>query len=431
MKWIPTSSVGRLRAGVVAFAFLMALFKLWIAKHTYGSFDVLAWEAFARTVHEYGPVGIYGQHSTMEIFGQIRYPLYNHPPMSGWMLFVMNWLADRGIGLPFLIRVPATLADIVSAWLLFELVRRVRTPKVAAAAATFMTLSPVLITVSGFHGNTDPVFVMFTLLTVYLVLGRRPLLAGLSIGLALSVKLVPIVVLPLLIVTLYRQGWKQLLRFALGGSVIFTLLWVPVLVSHPRPFIADVLGYRGVSEHLYGIPQFMAWLELPKGLINLYAGPGSNVVLVVCAALGAWIVWRRPDAIISATGVTLCAFLLLSPAFGVQYMAWAVAAAFLIGLWPGALYSFIAGVFLVQIYSTWSEAKPGHWWYAIPVYWRPREFALMTLAWLALGLATFLGLRAEFGDLVGSKYKNLRARWLRQDPAEPLDPAPIPDRVSV
>ena len=51
-----------------------------------------------------------------------------------------------------------------------------------------MAVSPVLFVISGFHGNTDPVFVMFALLSVYLLSDRRaPALAGLSIAIALSV----------------------------------------------------------------------------------------------------------------------------------------------------------------------------------------------------------------------------------------------------
>ena len=129
------------------------------------------WGAFAQGVRRFGPVGIYGH--------DFRVPVYNHGPLAGWMLEAINWLLDRGItSFQFLIRVPACLADFVTALLVFELVRVVRPAREAAIAAVLVVCSPVLFVISGFHGNTDPVFVMFALLSVYLLIVRGWALAA-------------------------------------------------------------------------------------------------------------------------------------------------------------------------------------------------------------------------------------------------------------
>ena len=151
------------------------------------------WGVFAQGVRDFGPVGIYGHHFEVS--------LYNHGPLAGWFLLAINWLLDHHVtSFPFLIRLPACLADFVTALLVFELVRLVRSPRDAAVAAVLVAWSPVLFVISGFHGNTDPVFVMFALLSVYLLVVRGwALAAGVAFGIAVSIKLVPVVLAPLLL----------------------------------------------------------------------------------------------------------------------------------------------------------------------------------------------------------------------------------------
>ncbi len=189
-------------------------------------------------MRRFGPVGIYGH--------RFRAPVYNHGPLAGWMLGAINWLLDRGIAsFEFLIRVPACLADFVTALLLFELVRVVRPVKEAAIAAVLVGCSPLLFVISGFHGNTDPVFVMFALLSTYLLVVRGwALAAGAAFGIAVSIKLVPAVLAPVLLVVLVRLGWRRLAAFVGGGTIVFWLLWVPVIVTRWDAF-------RGAGPRLH------------------------------------------------------------------------------------------------------------------------------------------------------------------------------------
>ena len=211
---LPTADhdVRRLRLVVVALAGTATLLKLGIAANTFGTDDVHYWTEFAQGVRSFGPVGVYG-HS---FFAQ-----YNHPPLAGWMLWVLNGLAGHDVAsFTFLIRAPASIADLFTGLLVFELVRARRSARIAAASAVLVTWSPVLFVISGFHGNTDPVFVMLTLLSLYLLVDRRrPFASGVSLALALSVKLVPVVVGPVFLLVLLRQGGHRLVVFARGFAV--------------------------------------------------------------------------------------------------------------------------------------------------------------------------------------------------------------------
>jgi Gpi18-like mannosyltransferase len=289
--------MGRLRLVVIFSAAIATMLKLQIAARTFGANDVGIWGVFAQGVRDFGPVGIYGHHFEVS--------LYNHGPLAGWFLLAINWLLDHHVtSFPFLIRLPACLADFVTALLVFELVRLVRSPRDAAVAAVLVVWSPVLFVISGFHGNTDPVFVMFALLSVYLLVVRGwALAAGVAFGIAVSIKLVPVVLAPLLVVVLVRLGWRRFGAFVGGGAIVFLLLWLPVVVSRWQAFRAQVLEYNGSAIRQWGLPQFLTWADLP-GVASWLAGPGRFGILLVSGLTAATVVWRRPEALVPAVGLS-------------------------------------------------------------------------------------------------------------------------------
>jgi 4-amino-4-deoxy-L-arabinose transferase-like glycosyltransferase len=379
-------SVGRLRQAVFVSAFVATALKLEIAAHTFGTNDVHYWMHFARAVRHFGPVGIYGHHLT---------PVYNHGPLAGWMLVAINWLGDRGVaGFPFLIRLPACLADLVTALLVFELVRNLRSARQAAIAAALVAWSPVLFVVSGFHGNTDPLVVMFALLSVYLLVVRGWVLAaGVAFATAMSIKLVPVVLGPVLLVVLLRLGRRRLAAFAGGGALVFGLLWVPVIVSRWDGFRVQVLGYNGGFLRQWGLVQFLTWAHAPTGTVDWLVGSGRFGIVLVSGLAAAAVAWRRPDALIPAVGLSLVLFLLLSSAFAMQYLTWPLAAAYLIDTWAATAYNVAASAFIVIVYDHWNRAPPWDWHEGRAVSFQSREFVLMVITWTALAAVAVVGLR--------------------------------------
>jgi 4-amino-4-deoxy-L-arabinose transferase-like glycosyltransferase len=382
----PDVAVGRLRVAVFLSAVVATALKLEIAAHTFGTNDVHYWRQFAWGARHFGPVGIYGH--------QFAAPVYNHGPLAGWMLVAINWLVDNGVAsFPFLIRVPACLADLVTALLMFELVRLVRSATQAAIAAVLVVSSPVLFVVSGFHGNTDPVFVMFMLLSVYLIVARGwTLAAGVAFAAAVSIKLVPVVLGPVLLVMLIRLGWRRLAAFVSGGAVVFLLLWLPVIVSRWDGFRRQVLGYNGVFARQWGLVQFLTWAHLPAGTVAWLVGPGRFGILIVSALAAAAVAWRRSDALVPAVGLSLVLFLLLSSAFAMQYLAWPLAGAYLIDTWTATGYNVAASIFIVVVYDHWNRALPWDWHEGRADSFRPREFVLMVVTWVALAAVGLVGL---------------------------------------
>jgi 4-amino-4-deoxy-L-arabinose transferase-like glycosyltransferase len=382
---------------VLLAAAVATVVKLEIAARTFGTNDVHYWRRFALSVRVFGPVGIYG-HQVQDA------PVYNHGPLAGWMLVAINWLLDHGVAsFPFLIRIPASLADFFTAALVFELVRLVGSARRAAVAAGLVVCSPVLFVVSGFHGNTDSVFVMFALLSAYLLVVRGWLFAaGVAFGIAVSIKLVPVVLGPVLLVVLVRLGWRRLARFVAGGALVFLVLWVPVIVSRWDGFRAQVLEYNGGIRRQWGLPQFLTWVHLP-GVVTWLAGSGRFWILLVSGFAAAAVAWRRPSAVIAAVGLSLVLFVLLSSAFAMQYLAWPLAGAYLIDTAAATGYNLAASVFVVFVYDHWNHALPWDWSEARADSFSAVELGLMTVTWLALAAVAVAGLRFLRGRTTGSK----------------------------
>ena len=311
------------------------------------------------------------------------------------MLLAINWLVDNGVAsFPFLIRVPACLADLVTALLVFELVRLARSAREAAIAAVLVVWSPVLFVVSGFHGNTDPLFLMFTLLSVYLLVVRGwALAAGVAFATAVSIKLVPVVLGPVLLVVLVRLGWRRLAAFLGGGALVFGLLWVPVIVSRWDAFRMQVLAYNGITVREWGLVQFLTWAHAPAGTVAWLVGQGRFAIVLVSGLAAAAVAWRRSDALVPAVGLSLVLFLLLSPAFAMQYLAWPLAGAYLIDTWAATGYNLAASAFIVVVYDHWNGAPPWNWYEGRAESFRTREFVLMVITWTLLAAVSLVGLR--------------------------------------
>ena len=144
----------------------------------------------------------------------------------------------------------------------------------------------------------------------------------------------------------------------------------------------------------WGLPQFLTWASAPEGWIDGLAGPGRFVVLVFCSVVPAVLVWRRPTSFVPAVGLSLVLFLLLSPAFGMQYLSWSLAAAYLVGTIPATAYNLAASVFVLNVYSRWSGGgAPWDWYEGVAKFPDTWALRLMVVSWLALAWVAVAGLR--------------------------------------
>ncbi|QGV82775.1 glycosyltransferase family 39 protein [Streptomyces ficellus] len=371
--------VRKARIVVTVVAAIAFVSKMALAANTRGPADVRFFWGFARAIARTDPIRIYAEPLPW-------LPVYNHPPLASWMLLGMEWLAQQGVPWRPLIRFPACLADFVTVLLVFALVRRraarLRTAMLCAVGAA---LCPVLVATSGYHGNTDSVAVMFAFAAAYLLVDRgRPLAAGLAAALCVSVKLIPVVAVPLLFAAAWRSGNRTaLLRFTAGFSALFLTVWGPVVATVPGGLKANVLEYAGGNFSFWGIVRFARWAGVPEPYVQLLRGDGHFLIVAAIMAVGVWLAWRRPADTPQAVATVLALLLLLSTASGVQYLAWPAAGLFVIGLWQGTAYAVVVGSVATSVYSGQR-----------PVHWTDTEMAFGALGWAVLALCVASALRA-------------------------------------
>lgn len=352
------------------------LTRMLIAANMPGPADVRIFQGFAKAITVYGPIRIY-EHPLPGL------PVYNHPPLAGWMLLGLNRLAELGMSFGTLIRSPASIADFFCALLVFEIVRRRATQSAAVLCGIGVAVSPVLIATSGYHGNTDAVAIVFALAAAHLLADRKsPLAAGIAAALSISVKFIPIVVIPALFVAALRGGRPVLVRFAAGFGALFALVWGPVLMTVPHQLKANVLEYAGGSYRLWGLVRFADAFGLPESVITFMQGSGHFLFVLVCVAAGIWLAWLRPAQLPGVVAVTLGLLLLLSTASALQYLTWAAAGMFVLGFWEGLAFSSVAGLTAVLGYSGRSAVR-----------WSEPLLQLGAAGWLVLAACLATGIR--------------------------------------
>lgn len=367
---------------VLVVAVLVLAVKLTIAANTQGTNDAFTWTVFAEAVRQVGPVEIYSYSFPVDF--------YNHPPPIGYFLWLLNGIESWGPSIRFLVRACASICDVVTAVLVFEMIRRRRALWEATGAGVLVATSPVLLIISGFHANTDPIFVMLVVAAAYLLVDRKlPGLAGVAVGLAIGVKIVPIVVVPLFLVYAAILGRRAFAKFAGAMAAVLLITWAPALLTQWDGVMSNVIGYVGVATRQWGLAQFITWTGNPDWGPTLFSGPWRFVALPVSALLPAFIVWRTPVALPAALGIALGSLLVLSPAFGHQYLVWPAAALFFVSFGGAALYNWTAGILIAVVYTRWSSGFP--WDRAVASQMTGGETVFAALVWVELAAVVVVG----------------------------------------
>jgi len=276
--------------------------------------------------------------------------------------------AEGGTPLDLLARVPASLADLGAALLVFEVLRSRRPLQLAARSAILVAVSPVLFVASGIHGDPVGVAVALLLLAMYLLVDRdAPLVAGITLALASRVEPMTLLAAPVVMAAATAPpaggpepdpaaGRSKLLHF--GGALAGGLLaaWVPIIAwrwdSLPaRP--GGVPGPGGLG------PGWVLARSLDQGLAGWLLGSGRPLVLAV-AVLPA-VVWvrQRPRRIYAAVGLVLLAPLALGPAWSPRDLVWPAVFGYLGDARWASIYAVAAGATVAWTSTWWGAGCPG------------------------------------------------------------------------
>jgi hypothetical protein len=277
--------------------------------------------------------------------------------------------AGGGTPLDLLARVPASLADLGAALLVFEVLRTRRPLQLAARSAILVGVSPVLFVASGIHGDRVGVAVALLLLAMYLLVDRdAPLVAGITLAIASRVEPMALLAAPVAMAAVAsgaaggrqpddRAGHTRLVHF--GGALAGALLavWVPTLAWDWDSLAAAPSGEAGPG----GLgPGWMLARSVDQGLAGWLAGGGRPLVLAL-AVLPA-VVWvrRRPRRVYAAVGLVLLAPLALGPAWSPRDLVWPAVFGYLGDARWASIYAVAAGATLLWTSTWWGTGPPWH-----------------------------------------------------------------------
>ncbi len=373
------------RRAVIIAAGLALIAKLLIAWNTFGTNDVLTFYLFGKSLASHGLGWTY--QSTI---------LFNHPPLTAYYLsaiYSLNHLPffqECGIAFPFLLRLPGIVADFVVLLLLLQIKSNEPQLRLPTWALITLALSPLSFMVSGYHGNTDPVMVMFLLVSVYFCSRKQPVLAGLFFALSAQVKIVPLLFFPILL--FFWMQRRALLRFAVPFAVTSAVLWIQPLLEFPLVFARNVISYGstwgiwGLSYllRLTGRPEFSRVSFFGLGPWQIFVVNGCKLFIIVGVLTLAWRRRKVEDrGIWDSMAYGWIIFFVFSPGVCTQYLVWL--APFILLLSP-TFYTWLlasSSVFAFAFYNTISNGLP---WYkgvstnALNKIWTPWSL----LPWLVL-----------------------------------------------
>jgi hypothetical protein len=324
---------------------IATLIKLVLAAVTIGTNDVATWRAFADNAMLCG-------RCAYQFSGPYGDP-FNHPP------FIIHFLKLIGTSstawFPFWIRFPAILADIGTVLLVTRLI-----PGISTRLIVLLALNPVSILISGFHGNTDPLMIFFVVLAVYLLNTGRLNWAAASFGMALNIKVVPLLLVPAILIHIWsKKSARSVLLFVSIAAVVVLALSMPYILSDPLAIVKATLGYRGLYGR-WGISLFLLAFPISKAGHEIAYRVLQVLVIALTLALAVYLNRRKFD-LIYQIGLIFFLLFLLTPAHAVQYLAWPVPFILALGFWWSLAYYTSAGLYLFLTYNFWSH---GQWYFA-------------------------------------------------------------------
>ncbi|MBV9056934.1 MAG: phospholipid carrier-dependent glycosyltransferase [Candidatus Eremiobacteraeota bacterium] len=286
----------------------------------------------------------------------------DYPPGYFYVLAVIGhlWQAafaahDRSFAvLRALVKVPAILADLGAAALLYALVRRFASAAFAAIAAALYLFNPATLTISAVWGQVDSISGLFALFAIYALLrstdatlssraesrGQSAWIVGawLAFGYSLLIKPQAAVLLPLIVAFAFvdpARRRERLTASAIGAAaaiVLALLLTEPFHPSNPIAAFGWLLERYAYGSNVYpfnSVNAFNLWalrgtFWVPDSqYIFVLPQYGWGVLLVVAALT--LIVWRylqqrSAESLLEGCAIATLAFFVLSTRMHERYL---------------------------------------------------------------------------------------------------------------
>lgn len=357
---------------VIVCAIGVFAFKVYLAYATGGAADITVWMDFLKNIKQCG-ICVYETGGLMTFPGGERVNPFNHPPFMIHYMRAVGFISDTtGLSFQFIFRLLTSLVDLGSVAVVYQLLRRTETFN--PATLLLFVFAPATLIISGYHGNTDTLMIFFLLLSALALASHRPVwLAGIIFGIALNIKIIPVIFAPCIF--FYLPTFRKRAEFFVAAGLIFVIASLPYIVQDPVLIAREVFGYRG-------FPGRWGWT---RGLYGVTEGQGVYNVAVRIGAylLLAFIVYRsylmnveRRSSLFLQLGAVAFIFLAFTTGWGTNYMAWLDPFVLVLSFPLALLYYLTSGAMMVYLYFIRDDENI----WLIPVTW----IVVLLLTWVYL-----------------------------------------------
>lgn len=320
--------------------------------------DIACFLSWGNTMAQYGPAGFYANAGFAD-----------YPPGYMYVLWLLGSI-HKLIGLPFgnplhviLIKLAAIAADLVSAYIVYRIAKRLGVPeKRALLLLGLVAFLPALAFVSSGWGQIDSILTLCLLGVIWLFMTDRSILAGALYGAAILIKPQALMVGPLFAVAYLMEirgaHWKRkLLEAALAVAsavAVIALLAAPFGNGQPGRWLLDkylstATSYSYASVEAFNIFALFGGNWKPIGsvpfLFSYMTWGNIGIALSVAASAALYIRGRargQKGILLLSTAFLIAALFTLGPYMHERYVFPALLLLLLAGLYYNDRRLFIA-----------------------------------------------------------------------------------------
>lgn len=283
----------------------------------------------------------------------------DYPPFNIYLFWIFGNLSHAiGEGsLPFLIKLPANLFDLATAYLIFRLLNQRFSFKVSLAVMAFYAFNPATIFDLAVWGQMDSIYTFFMVASLYSALRSKYELSGGLLALSILTKPQGVILLPVLAYLILRNGgWQRALSSAITFGAIVFLVILPFNWDNPIAFLVD--HYAGYNQYAYNsLNAYNFWALLGFWKSDTVSHLGLTYQqwgIMALLAFVAFVMWQlhrkyEPRSVIFAVFLIMFGFFMLMtrmherylfPVFALLALGWY--ARFTIWIYLGLTVTFLA-----------------------------------------------------------------------------------------
>ena len=281
---------------------LALLLRLWLAPMRGHVHDVTQLKTWAQAAVTQDPLTIYSTSSA-------NYPPLALLPLAGmgalYRLFSPEFdLASAS--LTALIKLPAILADLLTAGLIYRLVRQQHNERSALLCATLYAFNPAIWYTSAWWGQLEALYALPMLLSVSALADGRPGRAWAWLAAGVLVKPQAAAIAPVLLIASWQDGsWRALIRGWLAAGSVLALVLAPLAWAGELPALWAQLRALAGRQLFLTMNAHNLWYLLTWGK-GSFAARENNPIYDTRPQLGPLTGWQIGLALFAAWCLFVC-----------------------------------------------------------------------------------------------------------------------------